>query len=212
MGYTNKELTEKWHAERDRANQEQARAAELQGKLAAVQDRNSELEKLNGELEDKLKASQARMDALEEQIKFHEAATKSANEDANEQRAKVAKLEAQLKAKKERLSPGAQDLISHTKHDPDADIISTDAIIHAAASVASSSEKDTRFLNVFLAASASEPEVEERSYIELTDGDDEGNDDDDEEGDDDEEEEEPSESGAPYGRSPDGEYLDPDEA
>ena len=209
MGYTNKELTEKWHAERDRANQEQARAAELQGKLAAVQDRNSELEKLNGELEDKLKASQTRMGALEEQIKFYEAATKSANEDANEQRAKVAKLEAQLKVKNERLSPGAQDLISHTKHDPDADIISTDAIIHAAASVASSSEKDTRFLNAFLAASASEPEVEERSYIELTNGDGEGDDEDDEE--DDEEEEELSEPGAPYGRSASGEYLDPDE-
>lgn len=205
MGYTNKELTEKWHAERDRANQEQARAAELQGKLAAVQDRNSELEKLNGELEDKLKASQARMDALEEQIKFYEAATKSANEDANEQRAKVAKLEAKLKAKNERLSPGAQEFLANTKHDPDADIISTSAIISAAASVASSSEKDTSFLNVFLAASASDPAVEERSYIELTDGDDE----DDEE--DDEEEEEPSEPGAPYGRSASGEYLDPDE-
>lgn len=185
-----------------------ARVKELEEKDAASQARIKELE-------EKISIYDNRTAALEEQIQFYEAAIKSANQDANTQREKVASLEAKLNVDGEpaqpRLSPGCQEFLSQAKQMPKREtIISTDDIIRSV-EVSQSSGDDNRFLDSFMARVAQAEPADSisqgRSYFEL-DG--SGDDDDDDYNDDDDGCTESNE-GAPYGKSPSGEFLDPDE-
>ena len=211
MGYTKVQLEEK--------NKElRARVKELEDQDKLSQARISELEAKDAEnrgkirgLKDDKAILQKRIGALEEQVQFLEAATKSANEDANEQREKAALYKAKLEgsqnpapAKKgaspdrSKLSPGCREFLEQAEKLPKKETaISTEAII------------DNPFLSSFMSnleSTVDDPVdelAENRSYIELSSTD---------EGEEDGEEGEDDDSdGAPYGRSASGEYLDPDE-
>lgn len=214
MGYTKAQLEEK--------NKElRARIKELEDQDKLSQTRISELEAKDAENQGKIKGLeddkamlQKRIGALEEQVQFFEAATKSANEDANEQREKAASYKAKLEgsqnptpAKKDaspdrsKLSPGCRAFLEQAEQMPKKEsVISTAAIL------------DNPFLSSFM--SNLEPTVddpvdelaENRSYIDLSSTD-EGE----EDGEDGEDGEDDDSEGAPYGRSASGEYLDPDE-
>lgn len=205
MGYTKAQLEEKNRELRARVKELEAKDAESQGKIKG--------------LEDDKKTLQKRIGVLEEQVQFYEAATKSANEDANEQRAKVAQLEKQVSKKKvevrkvvksdrSNLSDGCRAFLEQAEQQPKKEtILESDAMIKAAEEY-----KDNPFFQSFMAglkeARSEGKAAEERSYIELSSDDD----DDDNEGDDDDDDDDDDNSeGAPYGRSDDGEYLDPDE-
>ena len=211
MGYTKSQLEEK--------NKElRARVKELEDQDKLSQARIGELEAKDAENQGKIKGLkddkamlQKRIGALEEQVQFLEAATKSANEDANEQREKAASYKAKLEgsqnpapAKKDaspdrsKLSPGCRAFLEQAEQMPKKEsAIPTAAIL------------DNPFLSSFM--SNLEPTVddpvdelaENRNYIDLSSTD-EGEEDG-EDGEDDDSE------GAPYGRSASGEYLDPDE-
>lgn len=200
MGYTKSQLEEKNKELRARVKELEAKDAESQGKIKGLEDDKAMLQK--------------RIGALEEQVQFLEAATKSANEDANEQREKAASYKAKLEGgqnpapvKKDagpdrsKLSPGCRAFLEQAEQTPKKEsAIPTAAIL------------DNPFLASFM--SKLEPTVddpvdelaENRSYIELSSA--EEGDDDDEDGEDGEDDDS---DGAPYGRSASGEYLDPDE-
>ena len=207
MGYTKAQLEEKNRELRARIEELEAKGAESQGKIKG--------------LEDDKKILQKRIDALEEQIQYHVAATKSANEDANDQREKVRKLEQQIakmktpdrktvKPDRSNLSEGCRAFLEQAEQQPKKEtVLETDAMIKAAEEY-----KDNPFFQSFMAglkeARSKGKTAEERSYIELS-SDDEDDDDDEEDDDDDEDEDDDDSEGAPYGRSASGEYLDPDE-
>ena len=200
MGYTKAQLEEKNKELRARVKELEAKDAESQGKIKGLEDDKA--------------MPQKRIGALEEQVQFLEAATKSANEDAKEQREKAALYKAKLEgsqnpapAKKDagpdrsKLSPGCRAFLEQAEQTPKKEsAIPTAAIL------------DNPFLASFM--SKLEPTVddpvdelaENRSYIELSSA--EEGDDDDEDGEDGEDDDS---DGAPYGRSASGEYLDPDE-
>ena len=205
MGYTKVQLEEKNRELRAYIKDLEAKDAESQGKIKG--------------LEDDKKALQKRIGVLEEQVQFYEAATKSANEDANEQRAKVAQLEKQVGKKKvevrkvtksdrSNLSDGCRAFLEQAEQQPKKEaILESDAMIRAAEEY-----KDNPFFQSFVnglkEARSEGKAAEERSYIELSSVDDD--DDSEGEGEDDDDDDDDSE-GAPYGRSASGEYLDPDE-
>ena len=195
MGYTKAQLEEKNRELRARIEELEAKGAESQGKIKG--------------LEDDKKILQKRIDALEEQIQYHVAATKSANEDANDQREKVRKLEQQIaemktpdrktvKPDRSNLSEGCRAFLEQAEQMPKKEsAISTEAII------------DNPFLSSFMSnleSTVDDPVdelAENRSYIDLSstdEGEEDGEDGEDDDSD-----------GAPYGRSASGEYLDPDE-
>lgn len=171
------------------------------------------------QLEEKWHEAKARVAELEEQLKFAIAAKDSANEDANDVRAREKALKEELAEKDaiiEELRKNApkktvRDLIDEARESDIKSVISTDAIIDTALKESDIPDDCDPKLRAFLLKCI--PDSPQRNYFDLnSDDEDDEDDDDDEDDEDDDDDVEAGSIDAPYGRSASGEYLDPDEA